>query len=370
MNLAYFGLRSDPFPDLADPRFFFDTRASLAAIAALRQSVKARRGILVFSGAPGTGKTLLLKHMARAFEQTTHCLYTNQTYLPFEDLRSLVADGLGLPRVTGSGPPDGQALNTRLLELQKDGEAAVVLLDEAQALDTPTLGEIGKLSPQDPASDRYLLQLILCGTPELEERLEKPEFQPLRERLAPPVRLGDLAPEEVAPFIEHRLRLAGCSSSELFSPNAIAYVTHYAGRVPGAVNSICASALRIAFRMEREVISADVIEAAVVKLGWIDPPTHRTRARDSFPELEFDPVDEAAELEMDDDFLDPPRERRTRSRLLRYGMATALVAATCYGLIAFAPPQLRAPALVLTALIALLLGMPASDRRRNPEPRR
>jgi len=370
MNLAYFGLRSDPFPDLTDPRFFFDTRASISAIAALRRSVKARRGILVFSGEPSTGKTLLLKHMARAFEQTTHCLYTSQAYLPFEDLRSLVAEGLGLPRVTGSGPPDGQALNTRLLEIHKDGERAVVLLDEAQALDTPTLGEIEKLSPRDPASDRYLLQLILCGTAELEKRLEKPELQPLRERLAPPVRLGDLAPEEVAPFIEHRLRLAGCSSSELFSPNAIAYVAHYAGRVPGAVNSICNNALRIAFHMEREVISADVIEAAVAKLGWVDPPVHRSSAQDSFPELAFDPIDESAELELDDDFLDPPRERRTRSRLLRYGMATAAIAAASFGLFSFAPPQFRVPTLVLAALIGLLLGMPASDQRRGLETRR
>jgi general secretion pathway protein A len=200
MNLAYFGLRSDPFPDRVDPRFFFDTQASLASIAALRRSVKARRGILVFTGERGTGKTLVLKHMARTFEQTYHCLYTNQSYLPFEDLRSLVADGLGLPLASGSGPPDIQALNTRLLELHKDGEAAVVLLDEAQVLDTPTLCELEKLSPRDPASDRYLLQLILCGATGLEERLEKPEFQHLRERLAPPVRLGDLAPEEVAPL--------------------------------------------------------------------------------------------------------------------------------------------------------------------------
>src|SRR5215467_12920278 len=183
MYNRFFGLRESPFRVNPDPRYLFLTPAIQEALASLAYGIRGRRGIILLTGEVGTGKTMLLnmvldwlrkRQAATAFIFNTHLT-------PGELIACLMAD-LGIPCESHSKGEMLIRLNRWLLDRYGNQQTAVLVVDEAQGLSDEVLEEIRFLTNLETSTEK-LLQVVLSGQPELEERLRQPHLRQLRQRI-------------------------------------------------------------------------------------------------------------------------------------------------------------------------------------------
>jgi AAA domain/SPOR domain len=154
-----------------------------------------------------------------------------------------------------------QALNQFLLTRLEEGGTAVLIIDEAHNLADDVWENLRLLSNFETASKK-LLQIVLVGQPELAKKLGRPELRQLKQRIAIYCRLDRLKVQAVGPFIYHRLRVAGCTRQDVFTPEAIRRIAAYSGGIPRLINMICENALLIAYGTAQQTVGETIIEKA------------------------------------------------------------------------------------------------------------
>jgi general secretion pathway protein A len=263
MYKAYFHLTSNPFELTPDPNCFVPTRRHDEALAALYYGVRRHKGLVVVTGEVGTGKTLLLRCLLRLLEQSRDVAYAylfNSTLSPTEFLQYTLSD-FGFPA-------SGRNKCELLLELSRFLVArgakqmtTVLIVDEAHLLSHETLEEIRLLSNLETPTEK-LLQIMLVGQPELNQKLDSVGLRQLKQRIALRTQLGPLSAEETRVYIEKRLQIAGADSkaNPLFPPHAIAKVHRYSHGFPRLINTICENALITAYARRAPAATADIIE--------------------------------------------------------------------------------------------------------------
>ena len=263
MYKAYFHLTRNPFDLTPDPNCFVPTPRHNEALAALYYGVRRHKGFVVVTGEVGTGKTLLLRCLLRLLENSKDIAYAylfNSRLLPNEFLQYVLSD-FGLP-ASGKNKCD------LLLDLSKFLVArgarqltTVLIVDEAHDLPPDTLEELRLLSNLETAEDK-LLQIILVGQPELDNKLDSNEFRQLKQRIALRAQLGALTAQQTQEYIEQRLRIAGADAKAppLFSPQAIAAVYAYSRGLPRLINTICENALISSYAKQSSNVTARIIE--------------------------------------------------------------------------------------------------------------
>lgn len=263
MYKAYFQLSSNPFELTPDPRCFVPTKRHDEALAALYYGVRRHKGLVVVTGEVGTGKTLLLRCLLRLLEQSRDIAYAylfNSTLSPTEFLEYTLAD-FGLP-ATGKNKCELLLdLSGFLVGRGTRQMTTVLIVDEAHLLSTDTLEEIRLLSNLETPNDK-LLQIMLVGQPELDDKLDSVGLRQLKQRIALRTQLGPLSADETKGYIEKRLQIAGAGprSAQIFSPHAIARVHRFSLGFPRLVNTICENALITAYARRVPTITADIIE--------------------------------------------------------------------------------------------------------------
>jgi type II secretory pathway predicted ATPase ExeA len=259
----YFGLREDPFRVSPDPRYLFLTPNTQKALVSLAYGVQSRSGILLMTGEVGTGKTTLLQKLLDWLHdnRAATAFLFNTRLTADEFLHCMIADfGIGCPSRSKSDIVI--RLNHWLLERLRQGELTVLIVDEAQNLSTEVLEEIRMLANLETATEK-LLQIVLSGQPELDEKLRRPELRQLRQRITVCCHTLPLTPQETEGYIARRLSLAGAHGDPIFSPEAIQCVHDYARGIPRVINVLCQHALINALAdQERPVPPRLVMEAA------------------------------------------------------------------------------------------------------------
>src|SRR6516162_1986559 len=217
----FLGLREDPFHVSPNPRFYYSTPAHEAALAELLFGIETRQGLLVLTGEAGTGKTNLLNQILEWLHRLGRSsAYIFHTHLePIGLLRFILSD-FGVPCLSKSKSNLIIALHTWLLQRHAAGDLPVLILDEAQALPSHTLDELRLLLNLETPRGK-LLQIILSGQPELDEKLRSPALGQLRQRIMFHARLSLITPHETASYIPNQLVVAGCSDSSLFPDQVI-----------------------------------------------------------------------------------------------------------------------------------------------------
>ena len=266
MFTSYFSLREQPFHTTPNPRFFYANPGHTEAYASLLYGIRERKGCIALVGEAGTGKTTLLRKVMGELEPTVHTAYFYNTTLTFDELLDFVCRDFGLS-VSGERRLDKiDALNEFLLARLEEGGTGVLIIDEAHNLTDDVLENLRLLSNFETSSQK-LLQIVLVGQPELEKKLALPELRQLKQRISIYCRLDRLRAQSVGPFIDHRLRIAGCSREDLFTPEALQRIAFYSDGIPRRINTLCDNALLIAYRAGQQTVGEDIIEEAAQSLA-------------------------------------------------------------------------------------------------------
>ncbi len=271
-----FGLKENPFHVSPDPRFLFSGQSYEAALAELMFGIEAHRGLLVLTGEAGTGKTTLMRHFlqwlkSRQFSSS----YIFHSHLDPAELFEFILRDFDVP-VESTKKSDLLATLHRWLHArQAEGDSPVIVIDEAQALSLRTLSELNLLLNLENIRGK-LVQIVLAGQPELEEKLRRPESRALRQRIMVRCRLPLLSLEETQEYIASRLRSAGGSGAQTFPAETVETIYSYARGIPRVVNLLCEQALIGAYADRSTTVSPGNVRRVAAEFDLVGEPFRAT----------------------------------------------------------------------------------------------
>lgn len=250
MYLRHFSLREAPFSITPDPVFFYPHEGIQAALNTLLVALRSGEGFLKIVGEVGCGKTVLCRQLLKVLQEESVTAYIPNPDMGPDDLLMALAHEL---RVELAGPLSRHqvlnALRDCLLQHAEAGRRVVVCIDEAQAIPLRTIESLRLLSNLETEKQK-LLQLVLLGQPELDQRLSRPEIRQLLQRITFSEYLGPLSVHSVPAYLEHRLATAAIdelTDIKVFDAGAAKALSQYSGGVPRLVNVLANKSLMLVY---------------------------------------------------------------------------------------------------------------------------
>jgi general secretion pathway protein A len=260
MYQKFFGLQESPFNVNPDPRFLYMTKQTQEALAGLTYGIQNRKGFIMLTGEVGTGKTTLLNQLLdwlHAQQVSTAFIFNSR--LEVNHLFDFIMADFEIPCESREKSQVLMKLNHWLLDRYRTGGTAVLIVDEAQNLSTEVLEEIRLLTNLETSTDK-LLQIVLCGQPELEEKLKLPQLRQLRQRITLRCRTAPLTLDETFRYIGERLRIGGANGDAIFSKEAVQAIHIYSRGIQRVVNSLCEHSLINAYVDGVRPVPAQTVE--------------------------------------------------------------------------------------------------------------
>jgi general secretion pathway protein A len=259
MYERFFGLVDAPFRLTPDPRYLFLSAKHADALAHLRLGISESSGFVCITGDVGAGKTTLLRRFLTEVGPEVSTAYIFNPALTATELLQTINAELGLPATSPSRKVLVDALNTHLLTLRQGGRRALVIIDEAQALELDVLEQLRLLSNLETTTEK-LLRVVLVGQPQLRTVLQHPELIQLNQRITLRWHIGPLERGETADYVRHRLAIASRGQcGRVFTPNALRLVHRFSGGVPRLINMIAHRSMLAAFAAEERTITARIV---------------------------------------------------------------------------------------------------------------
>ncbi len=268
MYLRFFGFQEAPFNMTPDPRFLFFSRHHREAFDHVVYGIEQRKGFIELTGEVGAGKTTICRAvLAKISPAIQTALVLNPSLTETQLLRAILKD-FGLQAQGRDRLVYIETLNQFLLNQLSQGNNVALIIDEAQNLTSQVLEQVRLLSNLE--TDQYkLLQIVLCGQPELKQRLLAPEMRQLRQRITVRCHLFPLTEEEMKQYIDYRLRTAGWVGAELFQPDGYSVIHAYAQGIPRLINAACDAALLAGYAAGSRQIGALCAQKAIKHLEGI-----------------------------------------------------------------------------------------------------
>jgi general secretion pathway protein A len=267
MYTAFYQLKEEPFRLTPDPRFLHLADPHRTALKALLQGVLQRKGFIVVAGPVGTGKTTLLHTALQILTEKSEgrgrlvsAFLVNPTLSPSELLEA-VLDEYEISTTATSKPKRLAALHQMLFQTQQQGGTAVLLVDEAHLMTVELLEEVRLLGNTDTYQEK-LLQIVLCGQPELLAVLQRPELQALQQRIANTCLLRPLALPETRAYIAERLHAAGLNGAAPFTSAAVETIHKLSGGTPRLINLLSDACLTLGCETKQRQIDPLLVEQA------------------------------------------------------------------------------------------------------------
>jgi general secretion pathway protein A len=261
MYKRFYNLKRNPFDITPDPSFLFPTRKHNEALAALYYGVKRRKGFVVLTGEVGTGKTVLIRCLLQILNRANvaFAYVFNPRLSAMEFLQYVVAD-LHLPTAGKSKSELLIELSNYAIDRHHKGLTTVLVVDEAHHLSADVLEEIRLLTNLE-TRDSKLLQILLAGQPELDEKLDSVDLRQLKQRIALRSHLDALDLEETCGYVYRRLNIAGSENpAELFPMETLVELHRQSRGLPRVVNTICENSLIHGYARQLKSIVPEVID--------------------------------------------------------------------------------------------------------------
>ena len=319
MYEPFFGMERRPFSATPDPGCFFSSSELQTVIEELTVCVERGQGIGILTAAAGIGKTLLCQHLAARLlqrdesEPQFECVYLANSNFPTR--RSLLQAILFEMGDNHSRRDESELridLRSRLLSLQPQHEAFVLIADEAHIFSDDLLEELRTLSDMaDNGSS--LVRIVLSGQHELEERLTDRGFDALNQRISKQVYAEPFTTSESVDYIQYRLSWSGCDIASVFSEKALGVITRASGGVPRCLNQLCDHSLLLAFASDQKPVAESTVREALEDLKQL--PLHWNDVSDATEvvgyvdaEEEQQEMTEAVDARSADESIDPEIE--------------------------------------------------------------
>lgn len=273
MYKSFFGLKENPFNVNPDPRYLLLTKQIEEALTGLMYGIQTRKGFITLTGEVGTGKTTLVNRLLDwLHHRRARTAFLFNSRMNSSQLFDFILAEFEIQCDSKSKSQQLMKLNHWLLDRYRAGETVVLIIDEAQNLTFPVLEEIRLLTNLETATEK-LLQIVLSGQPELEEKLKLPELRQLRQRIMLRCKTMPLTKEQTQEYIEERLRIAGANSAPIFSKAAVDMVHLYSLGVPRVVNLLCEHSLVNGFVEQQRPVGPKIVEdvAREFQLDEVEP---------------------------------------------------------------------------------------------------
>jgi general secretion pathway protein A len=274
MYNAFFGFTQNPFNMSPDPSFLFRSSQHEEALANLIYGVQSRKGFIVLTGEVGTGKTTMLECL-RDFLNSQQVAFASlfNSRLTVEQFFELLAYDLELPGNKLSKTEVLLSLNSMLLERAGASRTTVLIVDEAHNLDWDVLEEIRLLGNLENRRGK-LLQIILAGQQELDDKLERTEYRQLKQRISLRCALRGFDPKETAQYINSRMARAGVPNQTILPREIVDELQFRTQGIPRLINAACDNLLLTAFALEQKHCTMEMLDEVTADMR-LDYPEER-----------------------------------------------------------------------------------------------
>lgn len=263
MYLDHFKFKELPFTLTPNVDFFCQLKGHQEALNTLLFSLRSGEGFIKIVGEVGSGKTLLCRKLLASLDNHYFTAYVPNPDLNPMELRKALARELGVNIDNQQDQHELLSLiNDRLLALHAEGKQIVFLIDEAQAIPPESLETLRLLTNLETETTK-LLQIVLFGQPELDDRLNQPNFRQLKQRISFSYYLPLLSHEDLDSYIFHRLATAGYTYGTLFTHRARRMIYRASKGVPRIINILCHKALLVAYGRGESIVTHQIIRSAV-----------------------------------------------------------------------------------------------------------
>ncbi|MDP2809828.1 MAG: AAA family ATPase [Rhodocyclaceae bacterium] len=247
MYLNHFGLQEFPFGITPDTSFIYSADAHQEALNTLLIGLNTGEGFIKITGEVGTGKTLLCRRFLATLTDDQIVAYLPNPMLEPRILLIAIAEELGL-KLQGLDYHFHllKEFNQHLLAMAAQGKRVVICIDEAQSMSLESLEALRLLSNLE-TEKRKLLQVVMFGQPELDQKLANPAVRQLRQRIVFHYRMPGLRQREAAHYLAHRLRVAGHRDGDIFPPASARLLFRLSSGTPRLVNVLAHKAMLLAY---------------------------------------------------------------------------------------------------------------------------
>ncbi len=269
MYLNFHGFNKEPFHITPDPAFLFLSESHKEALSAIIYGVQQGKGFVTLIGEVGTGKTTVLRaYLAQLNRKENRYIYLFDPTLSFNSILHLLLDEFEITAHPKKISASLALLQEALISEYREGRNVVLLIDEAQNMPVKTLENLRMLSNLE-TTQKKLIQIILVGQPELDDKLGCYELRQLKQRIAVRAYIRNLSHHDSLAYIQHRLEEAGCPDSKVFTRAATELIVAHSRGNPRTINILCDNALVAAYGMQRKPVNIEIVRAVIADFRGI-----------------------------------------------------------------------------------------------------
>ncbi len=263
MYLYHYGIKELPFTLTPNTRYFFGLPSHKEAIQVLLTTLKAGEGFIKVTGEVGTGKTLICRKLLNELPDYFVAAYIPNPYLTPSELRKAVASELNVTLTDQTDQQEfTQRIQRRLIQIHQENKGVVLIIDEAQALPVESI-EALRLMTNLETESRKLMQVVLFGQPELDDKLSLPELRQLKQRVTFSYTLRLMDTDQVYQYVKHRMNVADYQGGDLFNKKCCSLLFRASKGTPRIVNVLCHKALMLAYGEGMQKITPSHVKLAI-----------------------------------------------------------------------------------------------------------
>jgi general secretion pathway protein A len=214
------------------------------------------------TGDVGTGKTTLIHSLLNNLDEKVKTVHIFHTTLTFNELLKTILSELHLANIKEDTTDLLNQLAQYLRHMNSKNEMLAIIIDEAQDLPPGVMRDFQMLIPLRSKG----MKIVFVGQLDFGDKLNSKGLEPLKQSIETRRQIKGFSEEESAKYIDHRLRLVGRSSADIFSPEAISLICRYSRGIPRVINILCDNALLTGFRLSQKKIDMDVIDGVIKNL--------------------------------------------------------------------------------------------------------